>query len=66
MELKARRKANGITQVQLAELMGVSQSTVCGWETGVVKIPSDKLPLLADLYGCTIDALFGRDSRDTA
>lgn len=66
MELKAFRKANGITQVQLAELMGVSQSTVCCWETGVVKIPSDKLPLLADLYGCTIDALFGRESKDTA
>ena len=32
MKLKEFRKANGITQVQLAELMGVGQSTICGWE----------------------------------
>lgn len=66
MELKMLRRAKGITQVQLAELMGVSQSTVCGWETGAVKIPSDKLPRLADLFGCTIDALYGRDGRESA
>ena len=62
MKLKEFRKANGITQVQLAELMGVGQSTICGWERGSVSIPSDKLPLLADWFGCTIDALYGRDT----
>lgn len=62
MKLKEIRQANGLTQVQLAELMGVGQSTICGWERGSVGIPSDKLPLLADLFGCTIDALYGRDS----
>lgn len=62
MKLKEFRKANGITQVQLAELMGVGQSTICGWERGSVRIPSEKLPLLADLFGCTIDALYGRDT----
>lgn len=66
MRLKEYRKANGITQVQLAELMDVGQSTICAWERGVVNIPSDKLPLLADLFGCTIDALFGRETRDSA
>ena len=62
MKLKEFRKANGITQVQLAELMGVGQSTICGWERGSLRIPSAKLPLLADLFGCTIDALYGRDT----
>ena len=66
MRIKERRKACGITQVQLAELLGVGQSTVCGWETGAIKVPSDKLPVLADLFGCTIDALFGREAKDTA
>lgn len=66
MRLKEIRKENGITQVQLAELMDVGQSTICGWEKGSVNIPSDKLPLLADLFGCTIDALFGRETRDSA
>lgn len=66
MQLKTYRKASGITQAQLAELLDVGQSTVCNWETGAVKIPSDKLPVLADLFVCTIDALFGRESKDTA
>ena len=43
MRIKERRKACGITQVQLAELLGVGQSTVCGWETGAIKVPSDTI-----------------------
>ena len=66
MKLKKIRKANGITQTQLAELMDVGQSTISGWENGSVNIPSDKLPLLADIFDCTIDALYGREDRDTA
>lgn len=66
MRIKEYRKAAGLTQVKLAEVMGVSQSTVCSWETGAVKPPSDALPKLADLFHCTIDALFGRESKETA
>lgn len=66
MRLKEIRKEAGVTQVQLAELLEVSQSTICSWETGVAQVPSGMLPVLADLFGCTIDALFGRETRDTA
>ena len=67
MPIKEYRKAAGMTQVKLAETMGVSQSTVCGWETGAVNPPADALPRLADLFHCTIDALFGREeAKDTA
>lgn len=61
MRLKEIRKQSGITQAQLAELLEVSQSTVCSWETGAAQVPSGMLPVLADLFGCSIDALFGRD-----
>lgn len=67
MRIKKYRKAAGMTQVKLAEIMKVSQSTVCAWETGAANPPADVLPKLADLFHCTIDALFGReDARDTA
>lgn len=62
MRLKEIRKQSGITQVQLAELLEVSQSTICSWETGAAQVPSGMLPVLADLFGCSIDALFGRDA----
>ena len=66
MKIKDLRKAAGLTQSQLAEAMGVGQSTVCNWENGVAAPMASMLPKLADLLGCTIDALFGREAKDTA
>lgn len=62
MKLYELRKKAGLTQKDLAEMLGVSQPTVCAWEAGVTAIPSTYLPILADLLHCTIDALFGRDT----
>jgi len=50
-----------MTQRQLADLMGVGQTAVCNWETGANLPASDQLRKLADVLGCTIDALFGRE-----
>jgi len=38
-DLKARRAALGITQVQLAEILGVQPNTVARWENGVLDVP---------------------------
>ncbi len=38
-ELKQWRKKWGITQVELARMLGTHQVTVARWETGVRKIP---------------------------
>jgi transcriptional regulator with XRE-family HTH domain len=38
-ELKARRKALGTTQVELAEILGVQPNTVARWENGVLDVP---------------------------
>ena len=61
MNIKELRIAAGLRQVDLAEKMGVTQSTVCSWETGAAMPQASLLPKLADVLGCTIDALFGRD-----
>lgn len=52
------RKNAGITQVELAKIMGVTQGNVAAWETGRSMPTADKLPALAKVLGCKIDDLF--------
>lgn len=58
--LRELRKERGLTQVQLAEMMSVTQGAVSGWESGTALPQASQLPRLADLLGCSIDALYGR------
>ena len=60
--LAALRKAAGMKQIDLASALGVSQSTVGMWETDASYPTADKLPAIAKLLGCTIDALFVEQS----
>lgn len=60
MRIKELREAMGLTRVQLADRLGVSVVAVRKWELGMAKPNADKLPALADLLHCTIDALYGR------
>ena len=46
-ELRARRKALGYTQGQLAELLGVHRVTVGKWEGGQIAIEHPKMLSLA-------------------
>lgn len=56
------REAAGLTQMAVAAAINTDRSTIAKWETGAAKPRADKLPLLAKLYGCSIDDLFGEDS----
>lgn len=58
MNLKEKRVSKNITQTELAERLGVSQSAVALWENGGAMPSSDKLPALAKIFECTIDELF--------
>lgn len=60
--LKYIRQKNGLTQAELAQKIGVTQSLIAMWERGAVLPNAAKLPELADTLGCSIDALFGRDT----
>lgn len=61
MKIKELRQARGLYQIQVAQAAGVTPQAVCRWEAGVAVPSTDKLPLLADLFGCTIDELYGRE-----
>ena len=60
--LKEARSRCGMTQMQLAEQLHVSTAAVSKWERGLAKPRADKLPILAKLYGCTIEELLADDA----
>lgn len=53
------RKGMGMTQGQLAEHLGISQQHMASFEKGIRKIPASMLPLLAQLFGVSVDELVG-------
>ena len=53
------RKQKGLTQEQLANELGISYQAVSKWETGNSCPDIATLPLLAELFGVSIDELFG-------
>ena len=61
-EIIARyRKELGLTQEGLAQRLGVTNQAVSKWESGQSCPDIALLPQLADLFGITIDELFGRE-----
>jgi len=59
------RKAHGITQVQLAEVLGVSQQTVQSYEVGRRRIQVAALPVVARTLSTSLEELFGEDRPTT-
>ena len=51
------RKEHGLTQVQLAKLLGISQQLMTAHERGTRKVPVSMLPKLSKIFGMTIDEL---------
>lgn len=57
------RKAHNITQVQLAEALGVSQQTLQSYEVGRRRIPVSALPVVASTLAVSLDELFGAEAK---
>lgn len=57
-----KRKELGLTQEQLANTLNISFQAVSKWENELSSPDISTLPLLADLFGVTIDELFGREA----
>lgn len=54
----------GIQRIQLADAMGVSPSCITKWVQGTALPSADKLPRLAAILQCSIDALYGRKASE--
>lgn len=55
------RRESGMTQEALAEEIGVSSQTISKWENSTTWPDVALLPVIADVFGVTIDALYGRE-----
>lgn len=54
------RKINGLSQDALANKLGVTFQAVSKWENAKATPDIAFLPIMADIFGCYIDELFGR------
>ena len=59
------RKARGITQVQLAQTLGVSQQTVQAYEVGRRRIQVSTLPIVARTLSSSLEGLFGEQEQSS-
>lgn len=55
--VRGLRESAGYTQLQLAEILGVSQAAYSRFEKGDIEITVSKLFALADLYGISLVSL---------
>lgn len=60
---EARKKA-GLTQKELADLLGVKNTTLSGYELGDSDPKSETLIRIADICGCSVDYLLCNDRYD--
>ena len=62
--LRRIRRRCGLTQTELAERTGLSQSNINTWERNRSLPLPDGLIALADCFGCSIDYLLGRETEE--
>jgi transcriptional regulator with XRE-family HTH domain len=61
-----RRKALGMNQTQLADLLGVAQQTMAHYEGGVARVAVAMLPTLCEALGLSLEELLGVEAKKAA
>ena len=62
--LVRRRKAAGLTQAQVAEMLSVEKESISRMESGKIVLNLERLQQFADIYGCSVTELLMDDSVD--
>jgi transcriptional regulator with XRE-family HTH domain len=62
--IAGQRKLANLTQVQVAEKLGIEKETVSRLETGVIPPSLARLEQLADIFGCTVRNFFWTEAGD--
>ena len=61
--IKEIRKSKGLSQKDVADAIGVTQSQYSRYESGATNIPGDMLPKIADVLKVSVDAVLGREDQ---
>jgi transcriptional regulator with XRE-family HTH domain len=61
--LLALRKAAGLTQIDLADILGVSNANIAFWEWSAKPPRSDVLTAMARAFGVTVEEILGADDK---
>ena len=59
--LKALREEKGLKQIDMAEVMGITDRQYQRYEYGMVNVPATTLNFFADYFNVTTDYLLGRE-----
>ena len=59
MAIKNLRERHGLSQINLANILNVTQGAVSQWESGQSKPRADVLIKLSRILDCSIDELLG-------
>ena len=60
-QLKKLRKEKGLTQQNMADMMGITMRNYQRYEYGDINVPATTLNFFADYFGVTADYLLGRE-----
>ncbi len=59
--IRTYRKQMKWTQKELAQRLGVERSAVAKWESGKSQPQAARLVALAEIFGCSVDDVLGRE-----
>lgn len=65
-KLKELRKARGLSQEELSEVLDVSRQSISKYENGTAEPDLDKLAILVKFFDVSFDYLLGEDGREAA
>ncbi len=63
--IRELRESEGLSQTQLAELLGVHMNTVGNWEDGTSEPRSSNLADMASLFNCSVEHVMGLPDQAT-
>lgn len=61
MGIASKRRQLGLSQSDLAKMLGVDQTAVHNWEKGKAMPAAKRLPAIAKILNCTVDDLLTPD-----
>lgn len=59
--IREKRMEKGMSQMELADRLGVTQGAVMKWETGRCLPALDRAVEIAEAFGCTVDELIVKE-----